>query len=152
MGFLASTVLLLIMSISLNAETKSCQVLSIDEINSTLGTHFAAHHEEPGAGGLKSCVYGDPDGDLSVRVGVANHIGAADFRKEIVAMNGDNPVPTKPLHGLGDQAEMLEMPPSVTGIFARKGSTVIAVLVVGLPPQQAKPQIDKLIRIAFPRL
>jgi hypothetical protein len=152
MRFLTSTVLLFIMSISLNAETKSCQVLSMDEINSTLGTHFATHHEEPGTGGLTSCVYGDPDGDLNVRVGVANHIGAADFRKEIIAINGDNPVSTKPLHGLGDQAEMLEIPPSVTGIFARQGSTVIAVLVVGMAPQQAKPQIDKLIRVAFPRL
>jgi len=152
MRLLASTVLLFIMSISLNAETKSCQILSIDEINSTLGTHFATHHEEPGKGGLTSCVYGDPDGDLNIRVGVANHIGAVDFKKEIIAIDGDNPVSMKPLHGLGDEAEMLEIPPAVTGIFARQGSTVIAVLVVGLPPQQAKPQIDNLIRVAFPRL
>ncbi len=99
-----------------------------------------------------NCMYGDPDGDQSVRVAVADHIGAPDFKKEIMAMNGDNPTPTKPFLGLGDQAEILEIPPSVTGIFARQGSTVVAVLVVGLPSQQAKPEIDKLIRVAFSRL
>lgn len=152
MRFLTSTFLFLIMSFSLNAQRKSCQVLSIDEINSTLGTHFATHHEEPGKGGLTSCVYGNPDGDMNVRVGVADHIGSSDFKNEIASMNGDNPMPTKPFAGLGDEAEILEIPPTVTGIFARKGSTVIAVLVVGLPPQKARPEIDKLIRVAFSRL
>ena len=152
MRFAATTVLLCIVTTAATAQNKSCQVLSTDEINSILGTHFTKSQAEPGRDGLINCIYGDPDGDQNVRVAVANHIGAADFRKEIVAMNGDNPVPTKPFSGLGDQAEILEIPPSVTGIFARQGSTVVAVLVVGLSPQQAKPEIDKLIRVAFSRL
>jgi hypothetical protein len=152
MRFAASTVVFFIVTTFSSAQNKSCQVLSAGEINAALGTHFTQSQAEPGREGQMNCVYGDPEGDLNVRVAVANHIGAADFRKEIIAMNGDNPTSTKPLPGLGDQAELLEIPPSVTGIFARQGSKVIAVLVVGLPPQQAKPQIDKLIRIAFPRL
>ena len=152
MRFATSTVLFLIVTTFSNAQNKSCQVLSGGEINAALGTHFTKSRAEPGRDGQMTCVYGEPEGDLNVRVAVANHIGAADFRKEIIAMNGDNPISTKPLPGLGDQAELLEIPPSVTGIFARQGSTVIAILVVGLPPQQAKPHIDKLIRVALKRL
>jgi len=152
MRFAISTVLLCVVITAANAQDKSCRVLSAGEINSALGTHFSKSQAEPGKDGRLNCVYGDPDGDQNVRVAVADHIGAEQFKQEIIAMNGDNPTPTKPFPGLGDQAEILEISPSVTGIFARKESTVVAVLAVGLPPQQAKPQIAKLIRLAFSRL
>ena len=152
MRFAATAVLFCFVTTAARAQNKSCQVLSAGEINSALGTHFTKSQAEPEREGRMNCVYGDPDGDQNVRVAVANHIGAADFKKEIIVMNGDNPAPTKPLPGLGDQAEILEIPPSVTGVFARQGRTVVAVVVVGLPTQQAKAEIDKLIRVAFSRL